>query len=405
MPAFLPADTRQALGDDLRHCNSRSLFQDRFADPQATDQTTPTRKQWFNSLLGRKAEAPPSRSSWFPPHAEIIYARLMSRLMVNLAGGVMENANIALDRYGLPIIPGSAVKGCARRMALQALHDWPESPSDEDDPTAPCREGFGSAAEMLASIARVFGWTSDDWKLNKKDGYFKSDFAWAVHGNADILAAAKSQLPSHESFAGTIAFLSASPDGDPGLELDVVTPHHTKYYQNERGYESAPDTEEPVPVFFPAVRPQAGTTHYFSFPLIPLRLATQAETTQAKRWLQHGLEIFGLGAKTNAGYGWFLTIEGPEAPTPDALSGLMPPLPESEQFLKGWGGKKLNSFSIAFFAKMASKVSCDSELLLIFKALCPDKIESFNPRDPFWSPFLASADGKAVFARIKNKVS
>ena len=44
----------------------------------------------------------------------------MSRLMVDLAGGVMENANLNLDRYGLPRIPGSAIKGLARRMALQA---------------------------------------------------------------------------------------------------------------------------------------------------------------------------------------------------------------------------------------------------------------------------------------------
>jgi CRISPR/Cas system CMR subunit Cmr6 (Cas7 group RAMP superfamily) len=47
--------------------------------------------------------------------------------MVNMAGGVMENAGLCLDRFGLPYIPGSAVKGCARRTALAALREWCET--------------------------------------------------------------------------------------------------------------------------------------------------------------------------------------------------------------------------------------------------------------------------------------
>lgn len=48
---------------------------------------------------------------------------LGGRLLVNMAGGVMENAGIALDRcFGLPFIPGSAVKGIARNQALWDIH-------------------------------------------------------------------------------------------------------------------------------------------------------------------------------------------------------------------------------------------------------------------------------------------
>jgi CRISPR type III-B/RAMP module RAMP protein Cmr6 len=305
MAIFLPPETRNALGDGLLlRCNSRTLFKDRFADPAATDRTNPTRKAWFDSMIARKAAHRP-QATWLPAHAAQLHARLMSRLMVDLAGGVMENANVQLDRYGLPVIPGSAVKGCARRMALQALHDWLEAKVDRpapDDACAPCSEGFSNPAEMLAAIARIFGWTPEDWKTDKKDGHYKSDFAWATGGNQDLLQDAKSRKPAFDTFGGTIAFLSASPNRDPLLELDVVTPHHTKYYQGE--LLTATDTEDPVPVFFPAVKPQ-GENDYFTFPLIPLRLAQPGDLDIAKRWLAQGLQLFGLGAKTNAGYGWF----------------------------------------------------------------------------------------------------
>jgi CRISPR type III-B/RAMP module RAMP protein Cmr6 len=224
----------------------------------------------------------------------------------------MENANVHLDRYGLPEIPGSAIKGCARRMALQALHDWVAAQDTkgsnqhpaEDDACGPCCVGFVRPAEMLAAIARVFGWTTDDWSTRKKDGRFVSDFAWASHGSMDILTVAGTLNPAHSTFAGSVAFLAATPNRDPGLEMDVVTPHHTRYHKGERGYESAPDTEDPVPVFFPAVRAQ-GETEFFTFPLIPLRSCLSADLRFASTCLAHGLELLGLGAKTNAGYGWF----------------------------------------------------------------------------------------------------
>ncbi len=320
MPIYAPFEIVRALGgSSLPLCDSRSLFQSRFADPQATDKTSPSRKDWFNALLTRKAQGI-TAAAWLPAHSTQLYARLMSRLMVDLAGGVMENANVLLDRYGLPYIPGSAAKGCARRMALQALHDWVASGTArpaEDDACAPCCEGFDTPARMLAAIARVFGWVEKDWDAGERDGLFRSDFGWACGENhkgiwanasrhlAEVFGwklAAEKRWNKLPNFAGTVAFLPAHPNADPGLELDVVTPHHTKYYQGE--LEAATDTEDPVPVYFPAVKPQRDTD-YFTFPLIPLRRVTDGDLTLAKNWLAHGLQLFGLGAKTAAGYGWF----------------------------------------------------------------------------------------------------
>lgn len=113
--------TKATIGDRAEHCESRSLFADRFADPQAKEAD---RKQWFNALIHKSAEKQRPSLDWLPPNKEIVLAQLQGRLMVNLAGGVMENANLLFDRYGYPLIPGSAIKGLARRMALQTLHDW-----------------------------------------------------------------------------------------------------------------------------------------------------------------------------------------------------------------------------------------------------------------------------------------
>lgn len=318
MPTAIPCDTANALGLTAAECESRSLFASRFADPVASDKTTPSRKEWFQSLIGKKSI---SRTPWNPPISRCLHAQLKSRLMVNMAGGVMENAGLNLDRYGQPLIPGSAVKGCARRAALAALREWCEAdakPDGDDNLFKGLCARFASPAELLTTIARTFGWVETEWSEDKnKNGSWQSDFAWACEHAMDTFHTAASQLGTQKQFAGSIAFLDARPNGDSVLVLDVLTPHHTIYYSPEpdrqkqpkkweewQAHRNAPDTEEPVPVFFPAVKEQ-GENDHFTFPLIPLRRADESLLTFAQEALRVGLEVFGIGAKTNAGYGWF----------------------------------------------------------------------------------------------------
>jgi CRISPR type III-B/RAMP module RAMP protein Cmr6 len=241
--------------------------------------------------------------------------------MMNMAGGVMENAGLLLDRCGLPIIPGSAIKGCARRAALAALREWCETgtkPAGEDNLFSSLCSEFITPAELLTRLCLVFGWVEQDWSTKKyNNNTWQSDIVWACDGISDTWKAAAAVLCAHfkakikddakpweslPNYAGSIAFLHASPNRDPGIILDVVTPHHTKYYQ--RDLTIATDTEEPVPVFFPAVKEQ-GEHDYFTFPLIPLNRAEKTQLAFAQCALRTGLETFGIGAKTNAGYGCF----------------------------------------------------------------------------------------------------
>jgi hypothetical protein len=123
----------------------------------------------------------------------------------------------------------------------------------------------------------------------------------------------KPLAPQLPSFASSVSFLPAYPikvganalplaEPDLGaLELDVVTCHHGDYYGSNDPDAKAEDTEEPVPVVFPAIA--AG--HVFVFAMLPLRDCSGELLKQARTWLLGGLATFGLGAKTNSGYGWF----------------------------------------------------------------------------------------------------
>lgn len=332
MPLPIPNDTLAALGAGLKNCSSRSLWQDRFACPESKEEE---RKEWFKSLFA-KAAMTQGLQSWARflklgtgKESGVLYAQLQSRLMVNMAGGVMENAGLCLDRFGMPYIPGSAVKGCARRAALAALREWTEEgekPTGQERPLAAATEAFENRAQMLAHIALIFGWCEQDWKPN-------AEFHWATGQDSDrVLVESREELHrtlSSEFYhsektlvrnelsnhAGLVAFMPARPVElemrsinsnlpfpytEPGkLELDIINCHHKNYYKGILNV--ATDTEEPNPVFYPAV----ASGHVFAFSVRQLKKAQHEMMKLSIIWLRVGLEVMGIGGKVGSGYGWF----------------------------------------------------------------------------------------------------
>lgn len=248
-----------------------------------------------------------------------IFAKLEARLILNAGDGVIENGGICLDRTsGCPYIPGSAIKACARRFAIHELSHT-ESPEDR--------------ARLLAKLSLVFGYGDTEWKSgrDKNKGHSHSDFWLAMvpiedvreehdskrdqlwpevsEAAADILfkqlkrepkdsgKPLASQLPN---LAGRICFLPAYPTKEAKIEIDVLTSHHPEYYNGKKTI--ATDDENPIPIVFPAVA--KGTSYQFS--LIPNGFHPSTDILEsANTWLAEALQLFGLGAKTNAGYGWF----------------------------------------------------------------------------------------------------
>ena len=212
------------------------------------------------------------------PHSSISFnATLRSRLAINLSEGLVQNAGISLDRiFSSPLIPGSAVKGCARAFAVSELKACPE---DERE-------------ELFDKFLKVFGYTAADFDLNftKLQRFGKA--------------------PYNEDAQGWVCFLPASPTGGHQLEVDLTNVHTPDYYtkNGEAGQEKhlAASGENPKPNYFPVVA--AGTKFSFGLALKP-RVARHSDAVsileEAERWLKGALEVVGIGAKTSAGYGWF----------------------------------------------------------------------------------------------------
>lgn len=201
-----------------------------------------------------------------PKGAVSFVATLGGRLIVNQAGGVLENAGLCLHpHFNAPYIPGSAVKGGARHAAWQV---WDEA-----------EEGEAKIA-AAKDVAEIFGFPTGDAGL---DGYLEKNCGYAA------------------AQAGKVAFLAAVPETTAQLVVDVVTCHHPKYYQGDKAFRDAPDTESPIPNFFPAVKEGAA----FVFSLLPCR-GGEHLVGKARAFLVKAISENGVGAKTAAGYGWFV---------------------------------------------------------------------------------------------------
>jgi CRISPR type III-B/RAMP module RAMP protein Cmr6 len=318
MPSLLRTTAEALGGEHLPKCQSRSLRLTRYARPELNDKSTPTRQEFLKAVVDSHSEkdsaAAASYLDWCSKlrGCESIIARLQSRLLINVAGSVMENAGLNLDRYGIAYIPGSAVKGCARRAALATLRQWTETgvkPAGGDC-LAPAAAPFTDRQSMLLAIVRVFGCTDLEWSTAKTN-----DLEWSCGNDWETLSLHARRVLNQETGSndsvkpnrrGAVAFLPAYP-ADPQkmppneLELDVLTPHHKEYYGSEK-LTVALDNENPVPVYFPAIA--AGLAYRFTLvPLIPSQDSNLVRW--AALWLSTGIQVLGLGAKTAAGYGWF----------------------------------------------------------------------------------------------------
>lgn len=224
-----------------------------------------------NQLLGLVERAYHGRVKTF-------VGTLGGRMLINMAGGVMENAGIALDRcFGLPYIPGSAVKGIARNAAL-----WDIRRSNDRN-------------EKLAKLRRAllaFGFIRQDIRNH---GYYR----WAAGGD-ELIHEALGKFSDVTEFKGLLSFLPAKPASTRNLTIvaEVNTPH-------PGARDGAQGRGNPRPLFFPAV--EAGSS--FGFAVLAQRqvdgVVASEVLASAVDWLQEAITGNGVGAKTGSGYGWF----------------------------------------------------------------------------------------------------
>jgi CRISPR-associated protein Cmr6 len=172
--------------------------------------------------------------------------RLDGRLMIGVsAANALETGVAVHHSYGLPYLPGSALKGCARAHAIRT---W-----GVDSPY----------------VAALFG-TADD--------------------SAEV-AAGSGCVVFHDGW-----WIPSPADAEP-LVPEVVTPHHGDYY----GEKVAEPTDFDVPV--PSQHIAVQGAFYLAVE------GPKAWARGAMRLLEEGLATLGLGAKRAAGYGFWQPAE------------------------------------------------------------------------------------------------
>lgn len=149
--------------------------------------------------------------------------------------------------YGLPYLPGSGLKGVARRAAALAKAESSE-PSD-------------------SLLETLFGCGGDSGR------------------------------------AGAVDFLDGIPLKADCLALDVMSPHHPKYYQGS--IRDPHDCEDPVPLPFLRIVPGS----QFEIALLARGPKQVGLLAEAEQWLSSALHEIGVGGKTSSGYGLFVPAE------------------------------------------------------------------------------------------------
>ena len=203
----------------------------------------------------------------FAQRASVTVAQLEGRLAINLADSLIQNAGICLDRlFGLPFIPGSAIKGVCRHAALEELKS----------------AGMDAQKNLFGVFRAVFGTADNDFT------------------NGELRPFQHLLASRAENQKGAIAFLPAYPVNEAQVVIDLTNVHYPEYYRTGRTEDLSKERPQPNP--FPAVE----TGAQFAFCLVLNGIADDPTLLEAAtRWLEAALTVHGLGAKTASGYGWF----------------------------------------------------------------------------------------------------
>ncbi len=186
------------------------------------------------------------------------------RLIVGLGSESVLETGIRLHHtYGMPIIPGSALKGLAAHYCDQV---WGTVDKRHTKPTPAEDEAY---RKFLAG------------KAPKPEGSFHR----LLFGNTDD----SSCITFHDAWL--------TPDSPEPLVLDVMTPHHPKWLD---GSVAPTDFDSPTPVPFLSVSGRFRVALSWNGPA----------SDKAKKWAEltrsllcDALKDWGIGGKTTSGYG------------------------------------------------------------------------------------------------------
>jgi CRISPR-associated protein Cmr6 len=208
-----------------------------------------------------------------------------SRVLLHPATGstVTDGGLLLHHTYGVPYLPGSALKGIARSRA------------------------FGQRNRISGEKrAALFGFERGE--------------------GSDDERAEREVAREREDEAGVIDFCDAlwipePPSKDTGdfspLAFDLVNPHHSDYYTKPKDRPPPRESDEPVPTLLLTLRPGTRFLLVLEAPDFPGGLGREWLDWVGEKLLLPALDEDGIGARTRAGYGR-LRAEPPVGAMPGA---------------------------------------------------------------------------------------
>ncbi|MFM7199183.1 MAG: type III-B CRISPR module RAMP protein Cmr6 [Myxococcota bacterium] len=297
----------------------------------------------------------------------VLELKSRSRILLHSAtqSSVTEGSLLLHHTYGVPYLPGTALKGVCRARARRLHRLLPER----------YQMLLGREVASLASRGR-----------EQEPGWLTELFGYVETGEEGGLG-------------GLIDFWDALwvPEGNLSpLALDIVNPHHSQYY-TERHPAPLPN-EEPIPTQFLSIAPETRFLLVLEMPALP----------GAQDWLRFvleelllpALELDGIGAKTSSGYGRLEPVQRASAFWgPDGVLGKKTAKPGEHKTLPARGGfepgmltrnKGDGSLRATFASGLMAEVR-GAAAKALFEGLSPDvklKLDKNKPQRLLirWSP-------------------
>jgi CRISPR-associated protein Cmr6 len=330
MPYPLPHDTQIVVEDEWQNCRNIGLLFDRFTFYQSSNwQLEGGEKQAIlqaiEELARQAMQDGDERSQDYRALIEAMQARQMAQVAgIKSADCEAWRQQVALENrlivglgrkaalevgfgthwlYGVPTIPGSALKGLARAWAFWELATQfgiqPE-PYQECKKRQEDDKRYKTQAEKLDELLSTpIGAENSEARgqwLRKRGGLLPDEALAKVQEFQAVFGT--------QEASGGVVFFDAIPAQPPQIRVDVMNPHFGDYYQEKddrHGHPVPPaDYLSPVPVYFLTVEQTP-----FSFALAARTPQAAGLVEPAKGWLVKALTELGAGGKTSAGYGYF----------------------------------------------------------------------------------------------------
>jgi CRISPR-associated protein Cmr6 len=194
------------------------------------------------------------------------------RLVIGLGASHPQETSMTLHHiYGIPYIPGSAIKGVTRYWAILKFAE------------EMCKNENLEFEKAIEEVSKALE-NGEKMDLKVEDLEFNQLI--------EIFGTQKQQ--------GKVIFFDAYPIGEINLKIDVMNPHYPEYYSKGQ---APTDWQNPIPIKFLTVE-----NTKFQFYLAVRGENSNKILEKTKELCLEALKEHGIGAKTSLGYGIFEEI-------------------------------------------------------------------------------------------------